>query len=29
MFNFKAALLFEIADEVERAVPAVNLSLKK
>jgi len=29
MFGFQAAELFEIADEAERAVPAVNLSLKK
>jgi len=29
MFGFKDAELFEIADEAERAVPAVNLSLKK
>jgi len=28
-FGFQAAELFEIADEAERAVPAVNLSLKK
>ncbi len=29
MFNFKAAELFEIAEASERAVPAVDLSLKK
>ncbi|HEY4613481.1 MAG TPA: LemA family protein [Bacteroidota bacterium] len=29
MFSFKPAELFEITDEAERAVPAVNLSLKK
>jgi len=29
MFNFKAAELFEITDAAERAVPQVNLSLKK
>jgi LemA protein len=29
MFSFKAAELFEITDEAERAVPQVNLSLKK
>jgi len=27
--SFKAAELFEITDEAERAVPQVNLSLKK
>ncbi|MCI0707047.1 MAG: LemA family protein [Ignavibacteriae bacterium] len=29
MFSFKAAELFEITDDAERAVPQVNLSLKK